>query len=91
MHLCLISILIKQTVLCVLSHLLCCISITFVPAFTVFVYMRNAFFTGVNSRVKYVLTFADLVARISGFHPGYPGSVLGRELLIITNSFYLPA
>ena len=40
------------------------------------------FSLGVNSRGKYVLTLADLVARISGFHPGYPGSILGRELLI---------
>ena len=43
------------------------------------------FSLGVNSRGKYVLTLADLVARISGFHPGYPGSILGRELLIISH------
>ena len=52
--------------------------INFVPAFSVFAFLRNAFFTGDKDPRKksfLSLSFADLMARIPSFHPGYPGSI----------------
>ena len=45
--------------------------------------MRNAFFTGGKDPRKNSfesLALAGLVARIPGFHPGYPGSIPGQGI-----------
>ena len=47
--------------------------------------MRNAFFTGGKDPRKNSfesLALAGLVARIPGFHPGYPGSSPGQGIMI---------
>ena len=49
--------------------------INFVPVFTVFASVRNAFSLGARAR-------GCGVARIPGFHPGYPGSIPGQGIKI---------
>ena len=86
MYLCLALVLTKQTLsLCVLRLVLSLI-IDFVPVFIVFASLRNAFFSGGGARARenllQPLALASLVARIPGFHPGYPGSIPGRRTKI---------
>ena len=82
MYLCLVSVL-NKLFLWKLSHLWYCVSNkkNFAPVFTVFASLKNSYFE-IEERAKETLplasTLAGLVARISGFHPGYPGSILGK-------------
>ena len=87
MHLCVASILTKQTIsLCDLPLTVeLVLMANLVPAFTVFASITNAFFTGDKDPGKntfWPFTLAGLVTRIPGSHPGYPGSIPGRGIKI---------
>ena len=87
MHLCVASILTKQTIsLCDLPLIVeLVLMANLVPAFTVFASIINAFFTGDKDPGKntfWPFALAGLVTRIPGSHPGYPGSIPGRGIKI---------
>ena len=77
----------NQLHLFVFSHLLqCYISNKLcICIYSFFASVRNAFFTGGKDPRKNSfesLALAGLVARIPGFHPGYPGSIPGQGMKI---------
>ena len=57
-----------------LSQLCVSLIINFVPVFTVFASLKNAFFNGARARENLLLASSldDLVGRISGFPSGLP-------------------
>ena len=91
MHLCVASILTKQTIsLCDLPLIVeLVLMANLVPAFTVFASIINTFFTGDKDPGKntfWPFALAGLVTRIPGSHPGYPGSIPGQEIKILLHT-----
>ena len=61
------------------------VSKKFIPEFTVSVSVINTLFTVGKDPGKngfWLLALADLVARIHGSHPGFPGSIPGQGIKI---------
>ena len=68
--------------------------INFVPVFTVFTSLRHSCFQ-MEERAREIcfcpLSPGSLVARIPGFHPGYPGSIPGQETKASLQKCSLPS
>ena len=95
MHLCVASVLTKQTIsLCDLPLIVeLVLMANLVPAFTVFASITNTFFTGDKDPGKnsfQPLVFAGLVVRISGSHPDYPSLIprQGIKISLCTTAHY---
>ena len=96
-YFCLASVLNKQF-LCVLSHMLCCVSNNTLCTFFFFFFTVlppwNFFDFKSGKRQDHFLSnlaLGGLVVRISDFHPGYPGSVPGQGTKISLQDHCCPS